>query len=80
MKTIQNKTTNKIVGIKMQGNYMLLYHCSLCLSLHIGESINFMNNDLITIRCRAVSGNNLQRWCSGAHYPDPVAHRHSVER
>ena len=41
METIQNKTTNKIVGIKKcgLGNYMLLYHCSLCLSLHIGESI-----------------------------------------
>ena len=35
---------------------------------------------LITIRCRAVSWEQLQRWCSGAHYPDPVAHRHSVER
>lgn len=31
MEAIQNKTTNKIVGIKNAGwvNYMLLYHCNL---------------------------------------------------
>ncbi len=31
MEAIQNKTTNKIVGIKKcrLGNYMLLYHCNL---------------------------------------------------
>ena len=30
MEAIQNKTTNKIVGIKCRlGNYMLLYHCNL---------------------------------------------------
>ena len=49
---------------------MLLYHCSLYLSLHIGESSV----------AGQFPGNNLQRWCSGAHYPDPVAHRHSIER
>ena len=48
METIQNKTTNKIVGIKKcgLGNYMLLYHCSLYLSSsYWGIHLNFMNND-----------------------------------
>ena len=61
MEAIQNKTTNKIVGIKNAG--WVIICCSIiavCIYHFIlGNPSNFMNN---------------------AHYPDPVAHRHSIER
>ena len=40
METIQNKTTNKIVGIKNAGWVIICcFIIAVCVSLHIGESI-----------------------------------------
>ena len=57
METIQNKTTNKIVGIKNAGWVIICcFIIAVCIYHFIlGNPSNFMNNDLITIRCRAVS-------------------------
>ncbi len=56
-------------------------HCSLYLSLHIGNLLNFMkNNDLITIRCRQFPGTIYK---GGVVVPIILIlslHRHSIER
>lgn len=82
MEAIQNKTTNKIVGIKNAGWVIICcFIIAICIyNFLLGNPANFMNNDPNN---HPLPGNFLGTiykggYC-GSYYSNLVAHCHSIE-